>query len=164
MNSSQAAMAAARAIVFECLEALLAVLSLLLCLGADTAMIISLWDSQQARMLQEIYPTLADFVLPAFLGIFRLAWCLVFYLWRRRGGLIRLIGQCLLCLYLLIASGFWLWLSAEAISYYETAPFVAAPLFFGLTALTGLALCALPVKSLIQYRIVQKILSKKSLK
>jgi hypothetical protein len=163
-TTSQAVTAAARYLVFEILETLLALLSLLLCLGADAVMLIDLWDAQQVRTLQAIYPSLSDLALPAFLALLRLCWCLVFYLWRRRGGLIRLIGQCALCLYLLAAAVFWLTLGSQALRYYETAYFIAGPLAAGLSALIGGILCALPVKALIQYYKAKKELTRKASK
>ena len=93
MSNRTDATAVARYFVFETLEALLALATVMVSLGCDMGALYLFRSSQETLLNQQIAPGASQLTLLCMIAAFRLAWYFAFYFWRRRGGLMRLIGQ-----------------------------------------------------------------------
>lgn len=153
----------ARYFVFETLEALLALATVFVSLGCDIGALYLFRSSQETLINQQLAPGASQLTLLCLLAVFRLSWYFAFYFWRRRGGLVRLLGQCTVLLLLAAAALLWGALAYTAISMYESAFFIAVPCIFCGLALAALVLAVLPVPALVRFRRKQVELSKKSI-
>lgn len=153
----------ARYFVFETLEVLLALATVVLSLGCDVSALYLFRSSQETLLNQAIAPGLSQFMLLCFLAIFRLSWYFAFYFWRRRGGLMRLVGQWVVLIPPAALALLWGALAYAAISVYESAFFIAVPCVFTLSAVASVVLACLPIRALIRFRKRQVELSKKSI-
>lgn len=153
----------ARYFVFETLEALLALATVLMSLGCDIGALYLFRSSQETLINQQIAPGASQLALLCLLAAFRLSWYFAFYLWRRRGGLVRLLGQCAVLLPPAAAALLWGALAYTAVRMYESVFFIAVPCIFCGSALAALVMASLPVPALIRFRRRQVEMSKKSI-
>ena len=163
MSNRTDATAVARYFVFETLEALLALATVVVSLGCDMGALYLFRSSQETLLNQQIAPGASQLTLLCMIAAFRLAWYFAFYFWRRRGGLMRLIGQYAVLLPTAATAALWGALAYTAISVYESAFFITVPCIFCVSAVTALVLAVLPIRALIRFRRQQVELSKKSI-
>jgi len=93
MKQKNLALKAARYLIFETLEILMIPATAGLFLLGQGGAVYLFAASRETFMYQEILPGAEEGMSLIFIGLFLLAWIFVFYFWRRRAGLRRLIGQ-----------------------------------------------------------------------
>ena len=160
MKQKNLALKAARYLIFETLEVLLIPATAGLFLLGQGGAVYLFAASRETFMYQEILPGAEEGMSLIFIGLFLLAWIFVFYFWRRRAGLRRLIGQ--LAAVLLSAAAALLWTGLAVFSMIAASEvfFVAIPCVLAAMAWTGTVFALLPIRSLIRWQRAQRELLK----
>ena len=163
MNQHDRALKVARYLMFETLEVLLIPVTAGIFLLGNSGALYLLTMSQETAAYQQMQPGPEEWGALLFIGLFLLAWSFVFYFWRRRAGLRRLVGQCTVVGLCIAETLLWGSLSAIAAMTAKGSFFIAVPCILAVFSVAALLFVAAPLRALIRWQREQRALTKKSI-